>query len=236
VYWLQQTESDVPANDGWLSASEIAYLNGTRFAKRRMDWRLGRWTAKQAISAYLSREKNFKKLTEIEIRPDLLGAPEAFITNHSAGVTVSISHRGGVAVCAAAAADVELGCDLELIEPHSAAFIGDYFTEEEQELIALTPVGDRAQLVALLWSAKESALKALRIGLRLNMRQVVVKIDNEPKEAASYLGLNDTNWRSLQVHCTSNRSYTGWWQAQEHLLRTLVAAPPLGPPKLLAVA
>src|SRR5215471_16748716 len=88
VYWLQQTESDVPANDSWLSESEIAFLNGTRFAKRRMDWRLGRWTAKQAVSAYLNREKSFNKLAEIEFRPDPLGAPEAFVINHPTDISV----------------------------------------------------------------------------------------------------------------------------------------------------
>jgi hypothetical protein len=36
----------VPAENDWLSAIEGVCLNSMRFAKRRNDWRLGRWTAK----------------------------------------------------------------------------------------------------------------------------------------------------------------------------------------------
>ena len=49
VYWLEQTEEDLPAEDDWLNASEMARLSGMRFPKRRVDWRLGRWTAKRAL-------------------------------------------------------------------------------------------------------------------------------------------------------------------------------------------
>ena len=69
----------------------------------------------------------------------------------------------------------ELGCDLEIVEPRSDAFIADYFTAEEQALIERTSAADRSLLLALLWSAKESALKALRAGLRLDTRSVIVR-------------------------------------------------------------
>ena len=51
-------------------------------------------------------------------------------------VTISISHRDGIAICAVTAGNVMLGCDLELVETRSTAFIADYFTKTEQELIA----------------------------------------------------------------------------------------------------
>ena len=52
VYWLEQSDADVPADNGWLSANEAARLNAMRFPKRRDDWRLGRWTAKNALALY----------------------------------------------------------------------------------------------------------------------------------------------------------------------------------------
>ena len=67
-----------------------------------------------------------------------------------------------------------MGCDLEMIEPRSDAFVADYFTVEEQALVARASAADRSRLLALLWSAKESALKALRAGLRLDTRCVIV--------------------------------------------------------------
>ncbi len=52
----------------------------------------------------------------------------------------------------------------------SDAFVADYFAPEEQTLIAHSSPADRELMLALLWSAKESALKALREGLRLDTR------------------------------------------------------------------
>src|ERR1017187_9715151 len=102
VYWLEQTEGDVPLANDWLSARETICFNGLRFAKRRADWRLGRWTAKHAIASYLNLPDNSHDLAKIEIRPALSGAPEAFVANAPAPVTISISHRNGTALCAIA--------------------------------------------------------------------------------------------------------------------------------------
>jgi len=175
VYWLEQTEADVPQDHDWLSANEAARLNGMRFAKRRADWRLGRWTAKRALAAYLNLPSHPQALTDIELRPASSGAPEVFFANKPAAVAVSLSHRAGSALCAVAPSGAALGCDLEIIEPRSDGFVADYFTPEEQALVAEAPAPDRPRLSALLWSAKESALKALRAGLRLDTRCVTVE-------------------------------------------------------------
>jgi hypothetical protein len=50
LYWLEQSEADVPAHNDWLSVRERAFLDTIRFAKRRGDWRLGRWAAKRALA------------------------------------------------------------------------------------------------------------------------------------------------------------------------------------------
>src|SRR6516164_3359283 len=175
VYWLEQTEGDVPPHHDWLSANEAARLNDMRFAKRRADWRLGRWTAKRALAAYLNLPSHPQALTDIELRPASSGAPEVFFANKPAAVTVSLSHRAGSALCAVALSGAALGCDLEIIEPRSDGFVADYFTPEEQALVAEASAPDRPWLLALLWSAKESALKALRTGLRLDTRCVTIE-------------------------------------------------------------
>jgi 4'-phosphopantetheinyl transferase len=222
VYWLEQTEADVPAENAWLSANEIARLNGMRFAKRRDNWRLGRWTAKRALASYLNLPAHPHVLRKIEIRPAPSGAPEAFLANKPAVVTISLSHRDGRAVCAVAPSGVELGCDLEVIEPHGDAFLSDYFTAEEQALVARAPAMDRARLLTLLWSGKESALKALRTGLRLDTRSVIVSPDDESFD------LN--GWSRLQVRYTDGRIFHGWWQHTDNILRTVVAnSPPDSP-------
>jgi 4'-phosphopantetheinyl transferase len=222
VYWLEQNEADVPSENDWLSASEVLRLSSLRFVKRRADWRLGRWTAKNAVASYLHLSGQLKSLAEIEIRPASSGVPEVFYANNPAAVTISLSHRDGTAACAIAPAKVLLGCDLEIIEPHSDAFLTDYFTTEEQALVVRS--GDRNLLLALFWSAKESALKALGAGLRLDTRGVVVGPDDPSFDSAG--------WHSLQIRYTGGRILQGWWQQTGRLVRTLVSNPALSPPIL----
>ena len=220
VYWLEQTEADVPSDDGWLGPSETVRLNGIRFAKRRADWRLGRWTAKRAVAVYL----NVPALAGIEIRPAPSGAPEVFCAGAPAAVAVSLSHRAGTAVCAVAPSGVALGCDLETIEPRSDAFIADYFTPEEQLSVARVPVEDRSRLATLLWSGKESTLKALRVGLRIDTRWVSVSVGDAP-----FCG----TWSPMHVGHADGQVFHGWWREQNDFLRTVVSMPSPGPPILL---
>jgi 4'-phosphopantetheinyl transferase len=222
VYLLAQTDDVVPAANDWLCANEIVTLNGLRFAKRRTDWRLGRWTAKHAVASFLDLPASPLALARIEIRPASSGAPEIFMANKFLPVTISVSHRAGAALCAIVLSQVQLGCDLEVIEPHSAAFVTDYFTDEEQDMVVRTPSAERSRVLALLWSAKESALKALREGLRLDTRCVSVR----PTVGACDL----FSWSPLQVRCVDGQIFRGWWQSMGNVIRTVVANPDPDPP------
>jgi 4'-phosphopantetheinyl transferase len=227
VYWLEQTESDVPAENDWLSEKEAACLSGLRFAKRRADWRLGRWTAKQALSVCLNVAAQPQIFRKMDIRPAPSGAPEAFFADEPAAVSISLSHRDGIAACAVTSSGVQIGCDLEMVEPRSDAFVADYFTVEEQALAARASAPDRPRVLALLWSAKESVLKALHEGLRLDTRCVTV---------SPFVSSFDLNgWSALQVRYTGGQLFHGWWQSTDHIVRTVVAAQPLDPPTPLSI-
>jgi 4'-phosphopantetheinyl transferase len=221
VYWSSQLESDVPPDNNWLSTDELPRLNALHVPKRRADWRLGRWTAKRAAACYLNLPLDHRALATIKIVPASSGAPEVRIDHTPAPVTISLSHRDGTAACVVAQRGVQLGCDLEKIEPRSDTFIADYFTDEEQKLIAHTLPANRAEIVTLLWSAKESTLKALREGLRLDTRTVVVT----PEASLACNG-----WSALRVSCLNGRFFHGWWQCSGDILRTLVAHPSPEPP------
>jgi 4'-phosphopantetheinyl transferase len=226
----------------WLSANETARLNGKRYSKSSDDWRQGRWTAKRALAAYLNVPAYPEALTDIELRPAPSGAPEVFFANKPAAVTVSLSHRAGRALCAVTLSGAALGCDLEIIEPRSDGFVADYFTAEEQALVAEASPPDRPRRLALLWSAKESALKALRVGLRLDTRCVIVSPvdvgrpaeggEGRTEDPALAMRASDgvNTWRPLHVRCTDGQLFHGWWHNTGHLLRTMVTAPPPAPP------
>jgi 4'-phosphopantetheinyl transferase len=91
-------------------------------------------------------------LAAVELRPAPFGSPEAFIHGRAAPAQVSLSHSRGWGLCAIARLGVEVGCDLETVEPRSPAFPIDYFTVEEQEPVARTPVASRDRMLTLLWS------------------------------------------------------------------------------------
>ncbi len=209
VYWLEQTLAGIPPADDWLTAPELERLHTMRFPKRRDDWRLGRWTAKRAVAAYLG-----TAMPVIEIRSAPSGAPEVWIADAPAPLTISLSHRAGVALCALAEPDTGLGCDLEVVEERSSGFLTDYFTAEEQALVAEAPPAERPRLVTLLWSAKESVLKALRVGLRFDTRSVVV----EP------ILHSRGSWHPLRARF-DDRPFCGWWRAADGLVRTFAISP-----------
>jgi 4'-phosphopantetheinyl transferase len=223
IHWLTQTSLQLPNGEAWLTAGEQAALARLHVAKRRNDWLLGRWTAKRAVAAHLG---CMNHLARLEIRAAQSGAPEAFLDGRAAPLALSLSHAAGRGLCAVTAAGVALGCDLERIEPRSRAFVADYFTDEEQSAIAAAPASDRDDIITLLWSAKESALKALREGLRLDTRSVAATIVGE----CAFDG-----WSPLSVHhADSGRTFRGWWRRDGGCVMTIVADPAARPPISLA--
>lgn len=226
VYWLEQREEEVPAANDWLCVSEIARLNSLRFVKRRADWRLGRWTAKRSVAAFFSWPAYGQVLERIEIRAKPSGAPEAAVHGRETPVVISLSHRAGTAMCVVSSAGLKLGCDLEVIEPRSDAFLTDYFTPEERSLVAKTVPADRPTLLTLLWSAKESALKALGQGLRLDTRSVVVSPTEKSPDVSG--------WSPLSVRYEDGQISQGWWRIKDDLVRTVVADLTLECPASLA--
>lgn len=209
------TDAEVPAGEGWLSAAERATLAGLRFSARRCDWRLGRWAARRAVAAVLGVESE-----GVEVRPAADGAPEALVDGRPAPVTISISHRAGLGACLAVRAPALAGCDLELVEPRSPALARDFFTPAELAWVGSAAPACRDLAVALVWSAKESALKAMREGLRLDTREVEVAL------GVSAAG----RWRALSVgHAT--RTFGGWWRPEGRHVLTVVTEPAGAPPR-----
>jgi 4'-phosphopantetheinyl transferase len=118
--------------------------------------------------------------------------------------------------------DTSIGCDLELIEPRSAVFISDYLTAEEQELIRDAPDDQKSVLVNLIWSAKESVLKAKRVGLRSStLSLTVVALEG----AFNSRRQHGTTWSALAVQDELDTLYRGWWQSEHLLVRTIVTRP-----------
>jgi len=216
IYHLTQKFVDVPLDDNWLSEGECEILAKMRFPKRRNDWRLGRWTAKKVLITYLDGLGMSCSNPALEVRAASDGAPEAYLNNERLPLSISISHSRDRGFSVLFPDKVELGCDLEYVENRDRDFLLDYFTEEEAALVDSQPASDRPLCLTLIWSAKESALKSLREGLRRDTKSVVVGFE---------ISRAREEWNKLEARCTeSNRIFYGWWRTRDQYVQTVTAS------------
>jgi 4'-phosphopantetheinyl transferase len=215
--------SDAPSGDDWLSPREAAWVARMRFPKRRTEFRLGRWTAKRALALYLGREASAEALGSIEIDRAPDGAPLPLVEGRPADAYLTMTDRADQAVCLVGPPGTALGCDLEIVEPRSDAFVGDFLTPAEQALVAAA--GAERDLVAnLVWCGKESALKVLRTGLRRDTRSVEVSFPD---------GAAVSGWAPMSVRTIEGAVFPGWWQRFGAFVLTLAATAPFAPPRPL---
>ena len=235
--WLAVGEHQVPADDAWLAPTEAARLAQYRFTKRRTEYRLRRWAGKQAVAAFAGLDPAPSRLASVEVLNRPGGAPYVMVDGAPLGVEVSLTDRAGWAVCLIAARGggrmdgrdrvggrdkINVGVDLEIVEPRSDAFVTDFLTRSEAEYVRRRPGGaERDAAANLIWSAKESALKVLRTGLRADTRSVEVCLAEE---------VRPDGWAALEVRALGGAlRLPGWWRRDGVFLLTVaydVAADP----------
>jgi len=213
IFFLIQSAGHLPHDELWLAPGEARRAAEMRFAKRRGDWILGRWTVKSAIRAFfILHGQAVPEFADLEIRSAADGAPEACLRGTAASVSITLSHSGGQGFCAVAAAGITIGCDLEVIQPHDARFMDDYMLPDEGAAIARAPLEQQPLITTLIWSAKESALKCLREGLRRDTRSVRIEIADA----------RTPGWNPFTAHCLqTGRLFYGWWRPSGSSIQTI---------------
>ena len=223
VSWLSAGMDSLPPDESWMDEAEARRIGTMVYSKRRMESTLSRHTAKTTLARALQLDDDPASLARVSIRNAADGAPEAYLDGEPADVVVAMTDRADWAVCAVLHGTERVGCDLELVETRSEAFIRDYFTPAEQD-VAMDVRGEERELRAnLIWSAKESALKVLRTGLRVDTRSVEVRFGSGDENA----------WASLEVQSGAT-TFPGYWQRFGEFLLTVVAAAPVAEPESLA--
>ena len=175
MQWLARGEPSVPVGDAWLTEVEVRRSAGMRFTKRRTEYRLRRYVGKCAVAEVLGLSEETADLARIGVLNAPTGAPFVQVDGQRIGMDVSLTDRAGWAVCLVAADPFDEGVDVVIVEPRSDGFVRDFLTPAEQTLVRALPDADaRAAAANLIWSAKESALKVLRTGLRADTRTVEI--------------------------------------------------------------
>lgn len=230
VAWLECTLDDPPDHDDWLTPAEAQVLDELRTSavtKRVADWRLGRWTVKHLLGLELGLDPS-EAGARVAVLADDGGVPRVWLDGERSQLPVSFSHRAGRSLAVVAPVGSTVGCDLELVEPRSDAFVTEWLAPDEQAFVARQPAIDRRAVAAnLVWTAKEAAAKLWGEGLRLDVRRAVVSVEAPlPAEAG-----DGAVWRALSVDCPSEGAVVhGWWREAGGFVRTVVAAPPAGTP------
>jgi 4'-phosphopantetheinyl transferase len=220
IYWILANSPQVSLDPhGVLSPAELGKFSAFHFPKRKTEWLLGRWTAKTLVHNLPAYQKY--PLDQIEIRNSPLGAPSIHLPGQAASPgCLTISHRENLALCAITSSlELRVGADLEKIEPRTQTFVEDYFTPEEVLLMAHFPPEIKAVAVTLIWSVKESMLKALGVGLRWDTRRV------EVRELTGLLNTSqlDNTWQAIQLgeQAAGERDWVGWWLRRDPFILTL---------------
>ncbi|MCP4964276.1 MAG: 4-phosphopantetheinyl transferase family protein [bacterium] len=223
VSWLSVGLDEVPQGDSWVDEQLARRLARMSYAKRYSETRMARWTAKRAIAMALGMTVDSPTLQSIVVGNAMDGAPEAYVNGEPIDAVIAMTDRADWAVCALIHGNTRVGCDLELVEPRSPAFVADYLTAAEQDIVARST--EPAVTTNTIWSAKESALKVLRTGLRQDTRTVEVSLS----------GVGTPEWQPLEVRENTGRVFPGWWIRYGDFVLTCTAASPTVVPVSLEV-
>jgi len=167
-------------------------------------------------SILLAPEANLEipDIARLEIRATKEGAPRVFLDGEALPLAISLSHRAGAGLCVLSPRG-PVGCDLEWIEDRSTAFVEDYFTAAERSVILERGAAMQGLMANALWCAKESVLKVMGVGLRLDTRSLSVRTIDEPCP---------DRWESFTVrYSRDEREFQGWWRLLDNWILTVVA-------------
>jgi 4'-phosphopantetheinyl transferase len=222
------------APPGLLGLPEMEHLAALKVEKRRREWLLGCWTAKCLLQMTLQEKSGvFLPLDVITIENDPQGAPcVSFNLGPDASGfpmdwlpspwNLSISHSGEYAFCGVS--DACLGVDLERIEKRPAGFAQCYFTREETARVARARPEFQDVLATAIWSGKEAALKAVRLGLSIDTLQVICRIEPLSSIPVAWTPFHivwDTPGRPLP-------GLAGWWRVHEGYVLALAVGKSTG--------
>jgi 4'-phosphopantetheinyl transferase len=228
MQWIARGEGQVPAGQQWLTGAEATRAAGMRFTKRRNEYLVRRYAGKCAVAAAVGLPSEPADLGRIGVLNRMTGAPYVEVDGRALGLDISLTDRAGWAVCLVGPDLGAVGVDLEIVEPRSDGFVSDFLTPAEQAVVAAAPGPDGHDAAAnLIWSAKESALKVLRTGLRADTRTVEVVLE-DPAGISTGGGRAD-GWQRLTVS-SGDRRFPGWWRRDGVFLLTMVAASGLDDP------
>ena len=131
---------------------------------------------------------------------------------------------------------MQVGVDIEGIEPRADSFVQAYFAIDEMHWIGQALGDEQALLATATWSAKEAVLKALHLGLTVNTQRVICL----PATGLELTAGAQQGWSEVHVQCdpallpealrlagqpasAADWTVRGWWRREGRFVLTLAA-------------
>ncbi len=168
--------------DSILSGDEKRYLGTVRHEGRLREYVAGRILARQLAGRILSCLPQDVPLT-------VLSDGSLELSGTAFSISLAHSHQG---VCAAVAEGIDVGIDLETIQPRHPDLYKFIFHPDEFGLMDDAPL-NRDELLILCWTLKEATLKGMKTGFRCSPKKLRLSIDFE-NEQASITSPGNTIW------------------------------------------
>ncbi len=206
IHWVLTQAGPGLASGCYLTATEIQSGRRYRHPERHRQWMLGRATAKYLLMQRATPlDLSIQASNDFEILRNPNGWPQ-LQDRHGRNLPVSltISHRDELAFSAVCRDNLgNLGADIEIIAPKNASMLEDFYTPEERNWIQSQASPHQALTATLIWSAKESILKAIKTGLMENTK--IIRLI--PNEDVSQPG---NRWNQIQA-VIRQQTIPVWW-------------------------
>jgi phosphopantetheinyl transferase len=192
-----------------LSESELLEFHQYSIPKRRFQWLAGRIACKKAVELILFKE-NFDSLqpAQIVLAPSFGQPPTLLLPKgYPSKVKISLSHSNELA-CAIACLESQsyenIGIDLEKLNWIDLdTFLPLSFTDREQQWVR-----DEYWRLFQFWTAKEALLKALGLGLNVDLREVEIF----PQQVSHpFHRLAEAHFRGVTYPIASRHNHTYFW-------------------------
>ncbi len=151
-----------------LSEAEIEYLEKLKLLKNKIQWISGRCSVKSALFRYKFKNQVLMDLTCIDV---LKGADSAPYFLQYPDLNISITHS--YQYCIGMVCPGKIGVDIEKIFQPREALISRYFSHGEKEILArIKDPLEHSTQATVYWTRKEAVSKLLRLGMKMNFREV----------------------------------------------------------------
>ncbi|MFB6351999.1 MAG: 4'-phosphopantetheinyl transferase superfamily protein, partial [Bradymonadaceae bacterium] len=197
------SDRDLTADDVLTDDEREAYER-LKSERRRGEWLAARVAAKQLVSRHARDFSGYRPdLADVTVAKNAEGAPRVELRGEAEKVltdfpmpNLTLTHAGGVAIAGIAGPGhrARVGVDLEAIEERDENFADNYFTDTERDIELRGPDGqlqDPSTTLTALWSVKEAVSKALGLGLKLALGELLVEnLTRESGHAVADMSLN----------------------------------------------